>query len=259
MLTSVLTRYSNVSFLVSFVAWIVLVLIIPRGGVIAAGNLVHVPGVGEIEGMRDGFAKDRWERFKKDSEQRFQRRQAALAGKTKEEREKYEDDNMWTMMVEEDSLRKAVERDINAYSIKLNEEFRNRKAQQEQLGFILSRFSPASAYQLAIMNLARTDIGLKPRYEDALNSYRAQFTSYTEKKQKESGGMGGIRITVDSEKGFSFAAPRQQGTLNLTDLPQFEHPAQQAVFPLLDIGLLAFFSIFAFTGAFVGFLRYDVR
>ncbi|MBI5215193.1 MAG: ABC transporter permease [Ignavibacteriae bacterium] len=256
---SAMTKHSNVSFLLSFVIWILLVLIIPRVGIITAGQLVTVPNAAEIEGQRDSFAKDRWEQFKEDSEKRFQERQAQMSGMSEEEQEKYQDDNMWTIMVMEDSLRKQVERDINNYSVKLNEDLRNRKAVQEQLGFILSRFSPASSYQLAVMNLAQTDIYLKSRYEQSLLSYRDVFNQYTDKKQKQSGEAGGIRITMDSEKGFSFSTPREKGTLNISDMPSYEHPQTHASFPMLDFGLLVFFSVIAFSGAFIGFLRYDVR
>ena len=86
LLVSSMTRHSNVSFLVSFVIWIILVLIIPRAGVIAAGNIVHVPSVAEIEGQHDSYAKDRWEQYKQDMETRFQSRQAIVSGMTDEEK-----------------------------------------------------------------------------------------------------------------------------------------------------------------------------
>jgi len=59
-LISSLTRRSNVSFLVAFVIWITFILIIPRAGVMAANQFVKVPRVAEIEGRRDGYAKDLW-------------------------------------------------------------------------------------------------------------------------------------------------------------------------------------------------------
>ena len=47
--------------------------------------------------------------------------------------------------------------------LQAQEDFRNRKAEQEGLAFAISRFSPASAYQLTVMNLAGTNIDLKTR------------------------------------------------------------------------------------------------
>ncbi len=259
LLTSAFTRHSNVSFLLSFVLWICFVLIIPRVGVLTAGNLIHVPGGAEIEGIRDAFSKDRWERYKDDTEQYYQQQQAIRSGMTEEEKQKYDDDHMWSSMVVGDSMRKAVEKDINAYAVKLNEDLRNKKAEQERLALVLSRFSPASAYQLAAMNLAGTDLAAKSRYEDALNSYRTIFTQYLDKKQKETGQVAGIRITLDTEKGFKVDMPREQGVMNLSDLPGFTHPDRAASLPAVDFGILVFFCIITFSGAFIAFLRYDVR
>ena len=62
-LISTLIRRSNISFLTSLVVWVILVLIIPRAGVLSAGQMVYVPRVAEIEGQRDAFAKDKWAQF----------------------------------------------------------------------------------------------------------------------------------------------------------------------------------------------------
>jgi len=64
-----------------------------------------------------------------------------------------------------EKLREERDADRAEYSKRLNEDRRNRQAYQERLGFILSRFSPASAFRLAAMNLASTDILLKSRAE----------------------------------------------------------------------------------------------
>ena len=110
---------------------------------------------------------------------------------------------MWNWMQETDKLRKAVQSDINEMSRKLHEDLRNRKVEQERLALILSRISPASAYQIAAMNLANTDIHVKSRFEAALEDYQIVLSDYSEKKQKESpGSHGGIQIQFDSETGI---------------------------------------------------------
>lgn len=262
-LMSSLTRSSSVSFLLALVMWVLFVLIIPRTGVMAAGQIISVPSVAEIEGQQDRFEKESWDKHMKDMSARWRSRDAEMEGMSPEQREAYRDEHEWEWLEEEDKARKTMLKEINDFSIKLNEDLRNRKAQQERLGFTLSRFSPASAYQLAAMNLAGTDLTLKTRYEDAMQNYRNTFTSFTEKKQKEAGGIGGIRITVDSEKGFSISGDRDKGSLDLSELPRFQAPVHsfaEALAPtLIDWGLLALCTIGAFAGAFVVFLRYDVR
>jgi len=258
---STLARNSAVSFLLSLVAWVALVLIIPRAGVMAAGQLVPIPTVAEIEGQQDGFEKNRWEKHRQDLQER--RREAAMAGMNEKEREAYRDEHEWEWLEEDDKDRKQIQKDLSAFAQQLNENLRNRKAEQERLGFTLSRFSPVSAYQLAALNHAGTGVNLKSRYEDAMQNYRTTFTEYAEKKQKESGGMGGIRIEFNTNTGLKIGGDRDRGTLDLSDLPKFtppEHTYAAAIAPtLIDFGLLGLYTLAAFAGAFVRFLRYDVR
>jgi len=167
-------------------------------------------------------------------------------------------------MQESDELRKAVQADINEFSRNLHDNLRNRKAVQERLGFTMSRFSPASAFQLSAMNLAGTDIRLKSRYEMALEQYHKDFVDYVERKQKESGGgAGGIRISMSTETGLKYSFGPEKGNLDLGDLPRFQKENQSfsdVITPtLIDIALLLFYGIAAVVGAFVAFLRYDVR
>lgn len=261
---SAVTKRSAVSFLIALVAWVLFVLIIPRAGVMAAGQILPTPTVAVIEGQVDGFSKDRWDQHMKEMSERWRKRQEAMQGMTKEEREAYRDDHLWDWTEEDDAKRKKVQEDITEFSRKLHEDLRNRKTVQERLAFTISRFSPASAFQLTVMNLAGTDHNQKVRYEDAMHNYRNTFIDYKEKKQKETGGEpGGVRITVDSEKGFSFYSTRDAGSLDLSDVPQFQPPklnmGDVISSTIIDVGLMILYSIAAFVGSFVAFLRYDVR
>ncbi|NUN70194.1 MAG: ABC transporter permease subunit [Bacteroidetes bacterium] len=262
-LLSTATKRSSTSFLYSLVSWVCLVFIVPRAGATIAGQIVVIPTVAEVEAERDAFAKDRWARYEETLQTTWRSRNAPIESMTREDREAYREQHMWEWMEEDDRNRKQVQKDIDAFALSANEQQRNRKAEQERLAFALSRFSPASAYHLAAVNLAGTDITLKARYEDALNIYRPLFTAYKDKKQKESGGMGGIRIEVNTDTGVKIDTGREKGVLDISDMPRFEQPQRSfrdaAVPAMIDIGLLGFFSFAAFAGAFVRFLRYDVR
>jgi ABC-type transport system involved in multi-copper enzyme maturation permease subunit len=263
LLFSTVTRRSNVSFLVSLVTWIAAVLIIPRVGAMVAGQMIYVPSVAETEGQRDAYEKQQWEQHMADMSQRWKERNAPTEGMSKSEREAFRDAHLAEWMEQDDAARKAMQKDIEQHGQKLNEDLRNRKAEQERAGLMLARFSPASAYQLAFMNLAGTDIGLKSRYEDAIQTFRRTFNDFTALKQKETGNSGGIRITVDSDKGFSFSAPREKGVIDVSELPQFAPPVRtfaEAVLPtVVDVGIMVLYTVLALAGAMIVFLRYDVR
>ncbi len=258
-LISTLTRSSSVSFLVSLVAWVALVLIIPRGGILAAGQLVHVPRVAEIEGQRDGFAKDQWAKYYKDMGTRWEETHRADDPDAEPD-----DDAMWAHMQVEDSLRKEVEMRIEEYESKLLEDLRFRKAAQERLAFTLARFSPVSAYQLGAMSLAGTGIGLKSRYETMMSDYRTRFNEYRDAKEAASDGPGGgfVAITIDSDKGVKIGTGRDVA-LDVSDMPQFNPEPmtfREAFAPIvLDLGILGFAIFITFLGSFLAFLRYDLR
>ena len=143
---SALTRHSSTSFLVALVIWVLAVLILPRAGVIVAGQLIPVPSVAEIEGQHDAYAKQQWQQLMLTQEKRWGERNLEMANLSKEEREKYRDDHLWAWMEQDDSARKGMQKDIDKYAIRLNEDLRNRQTTQQELAFILSRFSPASSF-----------------------------------------------------------------------------------------------------------------
>ena len=257
LLVSALTRRSAVSFLILLVAWVALVLIVPRAATMAAGQLMPVTSVAEIESQKDRFRTDRWNAFRKIRMQQWEERETAMSGMTPEERRTYIDSNRQTWDEEESESRQELEEEIGEFSRKLDEELRNQKIAQEKMAFTLSRFSPASAYKLTAMQMANTGTELKSTYEDAMKAYRASFTRFVDAKREEERRLNRGRGGPPGRNNDN------QEPLDLSELPRFEPPAQsyaEAVAPsIVDFGLLSFFSIAAFAGAFLAFLRYDVR
>jgi ABC-type transport system involved in multi-copper enzyme maturation permease subunit len=250
LLISALTRSSNVSFLVSLVVWVVLVLIVPRVGVIVAGQLTNVPSYSEVEGQRASFAQDKMNQM--------------LAYLAKQTTATYEAGGCakteGTINVAIDSAMKANALAIADYEAKLNADYRLRKAKQERMGLTLSRLSPSSAYQLASQTLAGTDLSLKTRYEDAMTAHRADVVEYASTRPE---GQSGGRIAIAAtEEGLKFNVMKG-AELDISGIPDFE--GQRATLRniasslVIDSGLLALCILIAFGGAFIAFLRYDVR
>lgn len=261
LLISTLTRHSATSFLVALVVWIAFVLIIPRGGMMAAGQLVSVPRVAEIEGKRDAFAQDQWQKHYADMDERFRESRehgdAAHPGEA-------DDQAMWERMQKEDSLRRLVEDRIQVFESDLLADLKRRREVQEKLALTLSRFSPVSTYQLAAMELAGTDLGMKSRNEGAMSHYREDWLKHVEAKQAETGDMGGfVSVEINSETGIKIGGSRGDERLDLSDMPRFS-PVRTVTTDVLsavsaDFALLALGGLAAFLGACVAFWRYDVR
>ncbi len=257
LLVSALTKRSSVSFLILLVAWVALVLIVPRAATMTAGQVVPVTSVAEIESQKDRFRTDRWNAFRTIRIQQREERETAMSGMTPDERRTYIQANQQVWQEEEQASRQTLEEEIGEFSRKLDEELRNQKIAQEKMAFTLSRFSPASAYKLTAMHMANTGTELKTSYEDAMKAYRTTFTQFVDAKREEE------RQRNMGRGGFGRPGNNDQEPLDLGELPRFEPPSQtytEAVAPtIIDFGLLSFFSIAAFAGAFLAFIRYDVR
>jgi hypothetical protein len=243
--------------------WIVFIFKIPRAGIMLSGQIINIPTVAQKESIIDSYSREVWNGHMKELTDVWKKREAEMTGMDKEEREAYREQNSWAWMEEDDKRRKEVEKEIAEYSRKANEDLRNRRIEQEKLAYILSRFSPASAYQLAAMNLAGTNINIKTIYEDDLQTYKNIFSDFIQKKQKESGGKGMFRISIDSKSGVSISDGRKESTLDLKELPRFNYPkisfASALNSTLIDVGLLSLFTIFSFLGGFIVFLKSDLR
>ena len=166
-------------------------------------------------------------------------------------------------MNEEDSIRKAVTLDIEEYEALLMDDWNKKQRNQQQLGFILARFSPAATYQLATTTLSATDLKLKSTYEDAFRDYRKEFNDYIEEKSAGAGpGAGSVMITVDSEKGFDLSMGKDNA-IDVSDRPKFNHPQVQTADILgeltSNVSILLFMILVVLIGSYISFSRYDLR
>jgi ABC-type transport system involved in multi-copper enzyme maturation permease subunit len=277
LLTSALTRRSSTSFMISLVAWVLFVFIIPRVSVMSAGQVINVPSIADLESKQAAFVKDYQETTIKKRMQPLQEKlmkkfaTMTQAKATKEEMEAAQKKAQEEYQNEMLKVNNQLQKDIADHYVKLNEERRNQEFRLERLAFTISRLSPAAAYRLAAMNLAETDVEVKKRVEDAMISFRTMILQLGEKKTRERGGklgMGRTSLSLGTEKNsdgtMTFSIKRTDtATIEATDIPSYVRQPlgfrDTLANTVVDIGALALFSVVAFVGTFVCFLRYDVR
>jgi ABC-type transport system involved in multi-copper enzyme maturation permease subunit len=260
-------KHSSISFLLLLMFWIVFILIIPRLGIIIAGQIVDVPTIAQMESIADSYQRQRWDKlYKEDMKPVWEKRSKATKGMSDDERTDYYAKNRAIFQEEDDQYRKVVEKEITDYKKKLAEEVKNKRTAQEKLALTLTHFSPASAFLLASMNLAGTNIDLKPRYEESMDAYKQVYLDFTKKKQKETGDQGNfMSISLDSKKGIKVTTGegRKNNPLDLKEMPQFNEPVQSFTEAfsktLIDLGILGVLSILSFVGAYIVFVRTDLR
>lgn len=259
---SALTRRSIQSFIGLLVCWIVLVLVIPRLGIATAAHIVDVPTVSEIESQIESVGKELWRDHEDYLRRAWEKRNAEMTGMDAEQRGAYQDEHQWEWAEEDTKERNTIEQKLAETSARLKEDMENRKTEQARLGFLLSRFSPASCLSLAAMQIAATDIGIKSRYERELSVYKENLVRFVNQKRQSEGG-GGLRIEFNSDRGLRVSTPDLKKTIDVSEIPVFqmtEASTGQWLTSVVPDGLIILsWSVVMLLTALFAFLRYDVR
>lgn len=255
-LMSSLTRRPSGSFLYLLVIWVAFVLIIPRSGVMIAGNFISVPTAAEISSKLSQNRRQLYDQLRAIRDKRYQELRSTMQSPPPDltpEEHSTRISEMYAEMRKKNDIDEARTRqEIEKYDTLLNEDWRNRKAEREKLGFSLSRFSPASAYQLAAFDIAETGIALKTTHEDQLRTYRDILNKYRSKKEAESG-----------DQGFTSSSRKDRKPLDISDMPKFKYVKTDLNTiiqgNLVDIGIISIYILITIAGTFIAFNRYDVR
>ncbi len=239
---SAATQRSSSSFLLLLVVWIFSVLIIPRASVLLAGRAVDVPSVDEVASQKNRYSNQLW---KED------RTAMANFKSTSPEPMKQMEDFQKMMQNQTDEREKKMDE----FSGRLNEDRANRQAEQERLALTIARLSPSAVFSLAATSLAGTSLDLKDHFRREATAYQSVYASFMkEKTGMIPGGRMMMRIQVGGEE------PKP---INPTEMPAFVyHPLQLSDVlsgSMINMGILIVFNILFLIGAYVAFLRYDVR
>src|SRR5690606_34558310 len=155
---------------------------------------------------------------------------------------------------------------ISEFNARLNEDRENRQRDQQRLAMSLARFSPATSMSLAMTQLAGTSISMKNRFSDQARDYQAVFRAFLEEKNPGSINMGSgmvMRVTINQGSGNVSVGGADDSKINPSELPVFEYQdvklGDVSIAAMPDIVFLVGFGILFFVGAFVQFLRFDVR
>jgi ABC-type transport system involved in multi-copper enzyme maturation permease subunit len=253
-MVSAMVSRSSVSFLLSLVVWIFSVLIIPKGSVLLASQIASVPSIDAVETQKRKFTADQRQKWMQASQQWFSSRMTSSASMN-------DSGFVNAMAAFQDSLQKSTEDARLEFYNRLDEDWRNKKDWQEKWAFGISRISPTAVFQIAAMNIAGTDVGMKFRYMQQLNRYREAFAETMRKKTGSSADY--FRIVIRRFSGGQNDQEEKQKSLNPSELPEFvEQPrsiGDAMTASLTDMGLLLILNALFFAGAFYAFLRFDLR
>jgi len=233
------TSRSSTSFLVLLFIWVVFVMVIPKAAVITAGQIRPIPSVHEITAKKDAYLQQIQSEGQKGAIDWVQKHQEEARKDLKGYQEKFRQfisDYQQELTTKIDENNSALERD-----------YQQRKRAQQTLAVNLSRISPASALTFGSMTLARTGVDESDRFLASVRAYKPIYTKWLNSKFGQS---------VNFQTG-------ELGKIKLDDMPQHiyepEWLSRSFVRTIPDFALLMVMIIVFFVGAYVSFLRYDVR
>jgi len=234
------TNKSSTSFLILLFIWVVFVTIIPKVSVLTASQIRPIPSVHEITAKKDAFLQQIQASGQKEAQEWIKQNGPKEGDDPKifqEKFRKYLEDLQQSLTSKIDENNAALERD-----------YQLRKRAQDRLAVNISRVSPASALMFASMSLARTGVDEHERFLASIRSYKPIFTKWANEK---------------SVRSIDFSGSGQTTKVVLDDMPQHKFEAETIGKSLSrtipDFGVMLVLIIVFFAGAYVSFLKYDVR
>lgn len=255
---SCLTKRSSSSFLFLLVIWVFSVLIIPRASVLIAGNSVEVPSLNSILFQQNQMEEKNSLEYSKRSNEFFQKL-IMERYKNGDDSQEAQDRYMNEMRDFSEKLRVEYNQKVEAFVGRLYEERHNKQIEQQKLAFNISRLSPASLFTLVSSTLCGTSIDLKNQFYGNAASYSKSLAEFL--KSKTGHTIGTPPISMDNTNNQVPKKPPEP--IDTGEIPEFMYqtPELSAVLydALPDIAILLLFNLIFFCGAFLAFLRYDLR
>ena len=231
MLISALTHRPATSLVLSFLIWVVLVLVIPNTVPMVARALSPIPSAGVIAGHREAVQRSMW------SSMRGQMRQAG----DRDARRKLRDD---------------VRAQIQDETDKILHDYLEKVDAQIGLGILLGRVSPSANYVYAAANLAGSGTRDFSNLRDYIKRYRQQFVDQVQQLRRDrSRQLEGV--TDEAERQEIEDAPIDPDALPPFDVGRRAF-SDTLVDSQTDLLILVVLNVVFFLGTHISFLRYDL-
>jgi ABC-type transport system involved in multi-copper enzyme maturation permease subunit len=234
------TNRSSTSFLILLFIWVTFVMIIPKVAVMGAAGINPIPSVHEITAKKDAFLQQIQGEYQAKAINYMKENPLKKEENTKDFQARI---RKWAEDIQQEATGK-----IDANNAALERDYQLRKSSQERLAINLSRISPASALTFSTMSLARTGLDEHDRFLASIRAYKPIFTKWANAKMM---------------RNIDFTGTAAVAKVVLDDMPvhKFDSETLNKSFArtIPDFGLMIVLIIVFFVGAFVSFLKADVR
>jgi ABC-type transport system involved in multi-copper enzyme maturation permease subunit len=228
-------------FLMFLFAWVLIVMVIPKAAVIIAGQARPIPSVHEITASKDAYLQQIQSEGQKTAREWGQKNKPT--SDSDQDVKAFQDKYLQYIQ----GLQQELTTKIDENNAALERDYQQKKRAQQSLAINLSRISPASALTFGSMTLARTGVDEYERFLASVRAYKPIYTKWANSKL-----AGGINLRTG-----------EMSNIKLDDMPQHVYQAEwlsrSFMRTIPDFALLTVMIIVFFVGAYVSFLRYDVR
>lgn len=240
LLVSSLTERSSSSLFILLFAWVAFIFIIPKAAVIVAGHIHPIPSMHEVTAQKQAFLQEIQGSTQKIVREWMEKNPMGDPKNAAEWQEKFRSQI-------EKIQQEATDR-IDTRNAELEQEYQSKRRGQQVLAMYMSRISPASALTFGAMSIGRTGIREHERFLNSIKTYKPIFTQWVNAKMMQN---------------INFGNPAKQPKPDISDMPAHDFRPMSLrdslSLAIPDITALALMIIVFFSGAFVSFLRYDVR
>ena len=233
--SSLTSRASSSLFILLFI-WVVFIFVVPKVSIMVSEHINPVPSVHEVNAEKDAF---------------LQEIQASAPKSVQEWRDNnpQEDSSEYQEKFRAflEKLQQDLTAKIDAKNAELEDEYQAKRRKQQMLALNIARISPASALTFGALSLGKTGIHEHERFLNSIKTYKPDFTKWVNEKM--------IR-NINFDGG-------QQPKPNLEGMPQHlftpMNLRESVALALSDFVIMILMIILLFAGAFVSFLKYDIR
>ena len=235
-------RSSSSLFILLFI-WVVSIFIIPKVAVMVSKQFVPVPAIRVLDSEKRAFSQQ-VQKERQEANEAWFRANPWPQGKPAPEVAAWQE--AFKAFLEE-GAQDYLDQTSTRYAV-LDSEYQKKRRRQQVLALNLSRFSPASSMTLGVLGLAKTGIAEHERFLDTVRTYQTVFGKWVNRKSIQA---------IQFDGGNKPEKPDLAGMPEYGFVPQSLGDSASQV--LMDVFIMVLMNIMLFAGAYVSFLKYDVR
>lgn len=240
------SRSAGSLFILLFI-WVIFIFIIPKAAVMASKQIMPVPSIHDVNAEKNLLMEA--VKMKQGRGGRMQIKNWWVANRPSFTKDGPPPEKVQEYKKLVETIQVDLMTAINAKTKGLEADYQTKRRRQQMLAFNLSRISPSSAMTFSALRLAKTGIAERERFLDSIRTYKPVFGKwYIAKKVQH------------TEMNWARAQPPKP---SFDDMPRHEFIPESLSDSLYgiryDLTIMILLNIILFAGAFVSFLRYDVR